>query len=145
VADAKKLQEVDKLVREKAIALGKEAEKRGMEIVVTDGFRSPLEQARLYEQGRAEPGAVVTWAKPGHSWHNFGKAFDIAFRVNGQVTWEGPWEDVGKIGEALGLEWGGRWAAKEDVCHFQLTGGKTTAQERCERGWKELDEEDGVQ
>ena len=54
-------------------------------------------------------GAIVTNAKAGESPHNFGCAFDFCF--------EGPkpyppvkdprWLILGKIGEGLGLNWGG--------------------------------------
>ena len=42
--------------------------------------------------------------KQGKSW----LAFDLAFETpEGGVTWEGPWEIVGALGESLGLWWGG--------------------------------------
>jgi peptidoglycan L-alanyl-D-glutamate endopeptidase CwlK len=69
----------------------------------------------------------VTNAKPGFSWHNYGRAFDCAFIVPGSqaVSWKGPWEKVGAIGEAFGLEWGGRWLKLKDRPHFEFKGGKT--------------------
>ena len=102
----------------------------GVQIKITSGFRSWKDQDKLYRKGRDAPGKKVTNARGGHSWHNFARAFDVAFIVHGRISWEGPWEMVGRIGEQLGLEWGGRWHSFRDECHFQLTGGMTLAQAR---------------
>ena len=40
------------------------------------GFRSFEEQAALYSLGRSAPGRIVTKAKAGESYHNYGLAFD---------------------------------------------------------------------
>lgn len=105
------------------------AEAAGLSIVVTQTRRTLEEQAALYAQGRTRPGKVVTNAKPGQSAHNFGLAFDVAFiDPDGGVTWEGPWERLGVIGQAIGLEWGVDWAGFADRPHFQMPGWKTLAQ-----------------
>lgn len=110
----------------------------GNPIVITDEYRSFEEQDRLYAQGRTTPGNIVTNAKAGQSFHNYRVAFDIAFSSAKGITYDGPWEMVGNIGNALGLEWGG-WATKEspeteqiagwpnliDKPHFQYLGGYT--------------------
>lgn len=92
---------------------------QGMVILLTQGLRTFAEQEALYAQGRTTPGKIVTNAPAGYSLHNFGRAFDIAFRVGSKVTWEGPWTTVGKLGESLGLTWGGRWRKFPDRPHFQ--------------------------
>lgn len=92
-------------------------------LFITETLRSNEEQEELYAQGRTKPGKIVTYAKPGESKHNHGLAFDTAFRVSPgstKITWEGPWELVGQMGEQIGLEWGGRWK-KRDRPHFQLS------------------------
>ncbi len=117
-------------VQEAATGLLWAAFYNGIELVVTQGFRSPKEQARLYAQGRTTPGPIVTYAMAGTSWHNYGLAFDVAgfdpvsrFHIrypddhlleNGVHYWE--W--IGEMGEAQGLAWGGRWK-KPDRPHFQ--------------------------
>jgi peptidoglycan L-alanyl-D-glutamate endopeptidase CwlK len=94
------------------------------------------EQDALYAQGRNAPGKIVTYAKGGSSYHNYGLAFDIALATQGGVSWDtkadindNPIPDffeVGKIGEECGLEWGGRWRGKkQDLPHFQFTFGLT--------------------
>ena len=50
---------------------------------ITDGYRSRAEQTKLYAQGRTSLGKIVTYAKAGQSPHNYGLAFDIAFRKDG--------------------------------------------------------------
>jgi peptidoglycan L-alanyl-D-glutamate endopeptidase CwlK len=118
----------------------------GIHIVVTQGFRSSKDQAVLWSQGRVTPGPnvrpghplgdIVTKAPPGSSWHEFGLAYDVAILVNGKATWPNDtklWTRVGEIGEAVGLEWGGRWKTIVDLPHFQWTDGLTLAQARVGR------------
>jgi peptidoglycan L-alanyl-D-glutamate endopeptidase CwlK len=81
----------------------------GIALRVTHTLRTLDEQARLYAQGRTLPGPIVTKAKPGASPHNFGMAFDICF--SGKTPYpketDPRWSVIGKIGEAIGLSWGG--------------------------------------
>lgn len=84
------------------------------------------EQQNIYDQGRTSPGAIVTNAKPGDSYHNYGLAFDVvpvAYKTLPDWNPAGPlWQKVGAIGKSFGLEWGGDWTpAKRDLPHFQLT------------------------
>lgn len=104
----------------------------GIQLRVTDGFRSYAQQDALYAQGRnGNPGSVVTNARGGHSYHNFGVAFDVAeLRPDGNVSWNTDWEAIGRIGESMGLEWGGRWTGLVDRPHFQMDHGLSTAQLR---------------
>lgn len=95
----------------------------GHPIKVTDDYRSIDEQNELYAQGRTKPGKIVTNAKGGESFHNWRCAFDVVFVAGNTVTYEGPWDTVGKVGEILGLEWGGRWTSFQDRPHFQFTAG----------------------
>ena len=103
----------------------------GINVKVISGLRTYEEQAALYAKGRTAPGPKVTNARPGYSWHNFGVAWDfVVFDANGQPLWDNPLMDrCGKIGEQLGLEWGGRWKF-QDKPHLQLTTGLTLAQAR---------------
>ena len=98
---------------------------------VISGLRTYEEQAALYAKGRTAPGPKVTNAKPGYSWHNFGVAWDfVVFDSNGQPLWNSPlMTRCGKIGEELGLEWGGRWKF-QDKPHLQLKTGLSLAQAR---------------
>ncbi|MFD2613378.1 M15 family metallopeptidase [Paenibacillus gansuensis] len=110
------------------------AEAKGIRIVITDGFRSFEEQDALYAQGRSAEGAVVTKARGGESYHNYGLALDFALRTkDGGVTWEmntdgngngaKDWMEVVGIAKKLGFEWGGDWPEFKDYPHLQMTFG----------------------
>jgi peptidoglycan L-alanyl-D-glutamate endopeptidase CwlK len=103
--------------RDMLIAL---AEQRGTPIRVVSGFRSSKEQDDLYAQGRTKPGNIVTQAKGGQSFHNYGIAFDVCFKsppashpYNGN-----DWYALEKLGNSIGLEHGDRGYV--DLPHFQL-------------------------
>lgn len=100
---------------EKAVELGINAK-------VISGSRTYAEQDKLYAQGRSAKGPVVTKAKGGQSWHNFGLAFDVGiFSADGK-TYYGEHKDyarLGAVGEKLGLEWGGKWKFVDEP-HFQF-------------------------
>lgn len=104
----------------------------GIAVKVICGTRSNAEQAALYAKGRTAPGPKVTNAKPGYSWHNFGVAWDfVVFDPDGQPLWDSPLMDrCGKIGEDLGLQWGGRWKGFVDKAHLQLKLGISLAEAR---------------
>lgn len=102
----------------------------GISILVTQGYRSVEEQNQLYEIGRTRPpigrAHIVTKARGGHSWHNFGLAFDIVVLDSiGKADWDTAhpgWGKAAVIGKSLGLEWGGDWRGFKDLPHFQYTG-----------------------
>lgn len=96
------------------------AEIAGVPCKVTEGFRSIERQNELYAQGRTTKGNIVTNAKGGESLHNYGVAFDIV-PIKGYNIPNSQWEKLGKIGEVMGYEWGGRWKGFVDKPHFQLT------------------------
>jgi peptidoglycan LD-endopeptidase CwlK len=103
-----------------------------VKIIVT--FRSWNEQDALYAQGRTQPGAIVTDAEGGDSYHNWGLAFDCAPVVNGVIAWDATdkFVEMGNLGQQAGLEWGGNWKTFAitlvDMPHFQYTYGLSTEQ-----------------
>jgi len=108
----------------------------GLTVIITQGLRTIEQQDALYAQGRTIPGNIVTNAKGGTSYHNYGLAVDFAVKVAGKVSWDakvdsneanGPdYDEVGKVGEGFGLEWGGRWP-NPDRPHLQMTFGLSIA------------------
>jgi len=102
----------------------------GIRVKLVSGYRSIEEQNRLYALGRTKPGRIVTKARGGYSWHNFGLAADYAFISGGQLTWDGPWRIFGRIARECGLEWGGDWRKFPDRPHVQWRRGKTLAEMR---------------
>lgn len=53
-----------------------EAVKAGITPYIYEGFRTNERQNQLYDIGRIAPGTIVTHAKGGQSFHNYGRAFD---------------------------------------------------------------------
>lgn len=139
----KQLEGVHEYIKEKALALVSTAHCEGINIAITSGYRSNEEQAAIYGKGRSSyiyngkqygnpKEKKVSNAKPGTSYHNFGLAFDFTvFDDNRQPIWNGnSYDKVGKMGQALGLEWGGAWTGFKDRPHFQHTFGLSLAQLR---------------
>lgn len=135
---SRSLADLDPLFRPHAQALLARAAGAGIPLTVTCTLRSPAEQAALYAQGRTAPGPVVTNAKPGFSFHNFGLALDVVpDRLLALPDWgdmpaqraatELVWQRLGAIGRALGLRWGGDFAALPDRPHFEWSGGLSLA------------------
>jgi peptidoglycan L-alanyl-D-glutamate endopeptidase CwlK len=118
-----------KLLKPKVKALAFELQKRakeiGIDIIFTSTLRTKTEQNKLYARGRTAPGKIVTQARSGESMHNYGVAFDICPVINNQAAWNNTalFNQVGKIGMAIGLEWGGSWKGFVDKPHFQYTAG----------------------
>ncbi len=118
-------------------------------------LRTYKEQDDLFALGRtkANPngktarrplGSVVTNARGGQSYHNFGLAFDIVLlkdeKGNGKfnkASWEtnvdfdgdgrADWLEVVTIAKQFGWEWGGDWRFT-DMPHFQKTFGKSVVE-----------------
>ena len=108
----------------------------GLAILVTQGVRTWEEQDVLFARGRTVPpiGAsnIVTKARGGQSYHNFGLAFDIIVLDSmGKTDWNTShpgWKRAAEAGRSVGLEWGGDWKGFKDIPHFQYTGGLTLAE-----------------
>lgn len=94
----------------------------GLDARVISGTRTYAEQTALYRQGRSLPGKIVTNAKAGQSWHNFGMAWDIGLFDNGRyVTAVGPYNSAAPHSILPGIEWGGNWKNFKDPPHYQVT------------------------
>ena len=129
-------------VSKATLLLIKRCYERGVYIVVTQGLRTIVEQNDLYAQGRTKPGPIVTNARGGYSFHNFGTAIDFALLLNdkGQVSWDmkmdldkdgkADWMEVVEEAKKLGFKWGGDWTSFKDYPHFEMTFGLTCAQYR---------------
>ena len=101
----------------------------GLNFKVTSATRTFAEQAALFAKGRTAKGPKVTNARPGSSWHNYGVAYDLTLFSGKNPVWESKhYDTAGRIGEELGLEWGGRWRGLVDRPHFQRKLGLTLAQ-----------------
>lgn len=95
----------------------------GLDVFVTETRRSNERQAALYALGRSQPGRIVTRSKAGTGKHEFGLAFDIAFKgVHLYPSDVKTWARLGSIGKACGLTWGGDFKGVDSV-HFENNGG----------------------
>jgi len=121
-----------------------DAQSRGIYLRITSGYRSFADQNALFAQGRTTPGAIVTNARGGQSWHNFGLAIDVVEVRNGDpssqdnILWVNDrWDEIGAIGRSHGFAWGGDWTGFVDRPHFEMTFGLTLAEmrDRLSRGF----------
>lgn len=114
------------LVRKMADILALES----LTVRVTQGLRTWAEQAVLYDQGRATPGKIVTRARPGYSYHNFGLAVDLVPMIDIGPDWDTThpvWQRMIAVGQQVGLQAGALWRTFPDMPHFQLTGNLPTS------------------
>lgn len=126
-------------VAQKKSQLVKLAKQEGIDLIITEGHRSEERQNELYEQGRTAEGQIVTSARGGESYHNYGLAIDFAIRVSeDKVIWDmeydgnnngqSDWMEVVAIAKSLGFEWGGDWANFPDYPHLQYDFGYSIAE-----------------
>ena len=119
------------IVAERTEQLIQQTNSKGIEILITDDFRSFEEQDQLYAKGRTVEGAIVTHAQGGESFHNFGLAIDFAIVTKTKdVSWdmeydgngngESDWMEVVNIAKGLGFKWGGDWQHFKDYPHLQM-------------------------
>ncbi|MET1013335.1 MAG: M15 family metallopeptidase [Paenisporosarcina sp.] len=134
-----------KIVEEKSGKLVENADKLGIPILITDGFRSVESQNEIYGQGRTSDGSIVTYAKGGESYHNYGLAIDFALlNKDGSVSYdlqrdtngngEADWFEVARLGKDLGFTWGGDWRGFKDYPHFEYTLGLSIHE--LQNGWR---------
>lgn len=127
------------IVESKRDQLIVQAEEAGINILITDDFRSVEEQNEIHAQGRSRGGNVVTYAEGGESYHNYGLAIDFALRLpDGSVVWDierdgnengrSDWFEVADIAKELGFEWGGDWQRFKDYPHLQMDFGLSIRQ-----------------
>lgn len=102
----------------------------------THTLRTHAEQDKLYAQGRTVKGSIVTNARGGQSYHNYGLAIDICLlsKDGTKVSWDAnmdsdkdgvaDWLEIVAVFKKYGWEWGGNWRFR-DMPHFQKTFGQT--------------------
>jgi D-alanyl-D-alanine carboxypeptidase len=124
-------------------ALKTYALEKGLEAKIISANRTWAEQEELYARGRTKPGPKVTNARGGQSNHNYQIAVDIGLFKDGTYLEESShYKKLGPLGEALGLEWGGRWKDFPDTPHYQIKTGKKISVLRelvRTKGWSALD------
>lgn len=138
MADSRDLADLHPRVRVMAERLLADAIAAGIPLTVTFTLRSMATQATLYAQGRTCPGCVVTNARPGYSFHNYGLALDVVptelLKLSHwgdtpahQARTDALWAKLGTIGLGVGFRWGGEFRSIRDRPHFEWSGDLTLA------------------
>lgn len=122
----KRLNELHPLIRQKALDAYAEAVRItpvGVHPFITQTLRTFAQSDALYAQGRSNPGKIVTNAKAGQSYHNYGLALDFVNQVNGKTPWivDDNWMKVVKVFKKHGFVWGGDFKSIPDAPHFEMT------------------------
>jgi D-alanyl-D-alanine carboxypeptidase len=89
-------------------------------IRMVQGLRTFAQQQAIYDQGRTKPGPVVTKAKAGQSYHNYGLAADIVpFHPDLKtLDWEYNFKLLVPFAIKYGITWGGLFPSP-DRDHFE--------------------------
>lgn len=114
---------------------------QGINLFISETLRSYSRSNELYAQGRTTPGRIVTKAKAGQSYHNFGLAVDCYPILDGHVV-----VDFDKSTAAMAImrkaaiiaakyqiSWGGNWKGFKDLPHFQAASPPTL--QECRTRW----------
>lgn len=94
-----------------------ECDKRGLYILVTQGYRTIDQQNAIVAKGNSHCSGNSF-----NSPHQWGAAIDFA-RNDGKGIYDdsdGFFRKVGKLAETLGFQWGGDWTGFCDKPHLQL-------------------------
>jgi peptidoglycan L-alanyl-D-glutamate endopeptidase CwlK len=143
-SQTEKLNDLVPSMRKKVVRMIKKAGEQGINLFLVSAGRKDDEQNELFSRGRTQEELdkaglshvkarphkkKVTNAKAGKSGHNVMRAVDLVQIKGKTLLWKNPnWDKIGKIGESVGLKWGGRWKSFVDRPHFYDYGGKTLAQ-----------------
>lgn len=92
---------LEPLTRAAVLAIIADAGQRGIELMVTETFRSTARQLALYAQG------VTSLKNVGV--HHFGLACDFCKLIEGKASWAGDWSFLRDLAEKYGLISGLDW------------------------------------
>ena len=95
-----------------------ECQADGYPVALFEGMRSETRQNQLWAQGRAADGKIITYARGGQSWHNYGLAADLVGFINGRWDWQLNYDKIEQIMVSHGFS-----SLKFERAHFQITGG----------------------
>lgn len=90
---------------------------RGLDVFITETYRSQERQDYLYSLGRTRSGSKVTWTR--NSRHTSRRAWDIACR-GGTLYNAVVLAQCGAVAAELGITWGGTWKTP-DTPHFEVS------------------------
>jgi len=117
--DEKKLSSMKFEASKRVKELLETARKRWPEykIILAETYRTQERQDKLYKKGKNTTTVRI-------SKHTLGLAADIYFTDGKRILAyeEAPYLELGKMGEDLGLTWGGRWKIPFDPAHYEWRG-----------------------
>lgn len=89
-------------------------------IRVTQGMRTFAEQQELFDLGRTKPGKIVTKAKPGSSYHQYGLAVDLVELIGDGVDWNYDMKKLVPYATKYNIAWGGDFPGNfKEFPHFE--------------------------
>ena len=89
-----------------------ECKKQGLNVLITETYRSQARQDYLYAQGRTRKGNIVTWTKS--SRHTSRRAWDICKNVKGKEYSDASFfKKCGEVAKKFNITWGGTWTKIE--------------------------------
>lgn len=104
----------------------------GVDVFLTETYRSNEDQNAAYAKGRTAPGHIITNARAGQSAHNCvdllgnpaARAFDFGIHnEDGTLDWDAgdrAWKAAIEIGVMLGLVSGSTFHTVKDSPHFEM-------------------------
>ena len=96
-----------------------ECKRHGLNVLITETYRSQERQDYLYAQGRTRAGKKVTWTTS--SRHTSRRAWDICKNVKGaEYSDDEFFKKCGEIARKFNITWGGSWKTP-DTPHFEIS------------------------
>ena len=102
----------------------------GVHPFITETLRTFERSDALYAQGRTRSGKIVTKARAGQSFHNYGLAIDFVIQLSnakGDISFnwkiDNNWMKVVQCFKDVGFTWGGDFKTIPDSPHFEMTFG----------------------
>ena len=114
------LDDLDKKVVDKFKGFIVEAKMTGYDNKINSTLRDSEYQNYLYGIGRTTPGKIVTNAKGGESYHNYGYAVDITFTTAGKEITNEDFDILVVLAQKYGITWGGMFKSFVDKPHWQV-------------------------
>ncbi len=121
--NSRKIEDLHQTIQRGVNELIKRSKAKGLDVLITQTLRDIEYQNQLYAQGRTTKGNIVTNARGGESFHNYGLAFDICKNIKGHEYDDSEFfKKVGEIWTEMGGMWGGNFDTFVDTPHFEFSG-----------------------
>jgi hypothetical protein len=102
---------LEPVTRAAVAAIIADAEEMGIQLIVTETYRSAERQQQLFAQGATQLETVGV--------HHYGLAADFCKIIDGKASWAGDWGFLCKLADAHGCLSGGDWGASTVAHSFR--------------------------